>query len=395
MRRFLLSTAALTLLAAGPASANDIPGDLIFDARLRYESVDQDGLPENANALTLRTRLGYETPDWHGLKLLVEGENVTALVEDYNSSTNGKLRYPVVPDPETTELNRLQISFTGDKGEAVVGRQRIILVNARFVGNVGFRQNEQTFDAVKGVWRPDPKIAVTYAFIDKVRRIFGDDHPQGEFDSQSHLVQVDAKTTVGQLTGYGYLLDFKNAPTLSSETWGLRLAGQRPLGGDLSALYAAEYARQTDHGNAPTEFDLDYVELTGGLKKGAHQVTISLEQLDGDGRRGFQTPLATLHAFQGFADVFLTTPADGVRDLNLRASTSFGGPHGMPIRLAAAVHDFEAARGGREFGRELDLAASTRLTRHLSGEIKAAVFDGEAAGFADRVKIWTSLELKF
>src|SRR5690606_27715787 len=143
------------LLAAGPASANDIPGDLIFDARLRYESVDQDGLPENANALTLRTRLGYETPDWHGLKLLVEGENVTALVEDYNSSTNGKLRYPVVPDPETTELNRLQISFTGDKGEAVVGRQRIILVNARFVGNVGFRQNEQTFDAVKGVWRPD------------------------------------------------------------------------------------------------------------------------------------------------------------------------------------------------------------------------------------------------
>src|SRR5690606_12724031 len=122
MRRFLLSTAALTLLAAGAASANDIPGDPIFDARPRYESVDQDGLPENANALTLRTRLGYETPDWHGLKLLVEGENVTALVEDYNSSTNGKLRYPVVPDPETTELNRLQISFTGDKGEAVVGR---------------------------------------------------------------------------------------------------------------------------------------------------------------------------------------------------------------------------------------------------------------------------------
>lgn len=395
MRRLLSSAAALALLVAAPAHAAEIPGDVIFDARLRYENVDQDGFSTDADALTLRTRLGYETPAWNGFKLLVEGENVTALVDDYNSSTNGKLRYPLVTDPETTELNRLQVSWAGKHGEAVVGRQRVILGNARFVGNVGFRQNEQTFDAVKAVWRPDPAVSATYVYIDKVRRIFGDDHPQGEFNSDSHLLQVDAKTRVGQLTGYGYRLDLKNAPALSSQTWGLRLSGQQPLDGDLSAIYVAEYARQTDHGNAPLEFDLDYVELTGGLKKGVHQVTVSLEQLDGDGRRGFQTPLATLHAFQGFADVFLTTPADGVRDLNLRASTSVGGPHGKPVRLAAAVHDFEAARGGRDFGRELDLAISTPLTKTLSGEIKAAMFEGEAAGFADRVKIWTSLELKF
>lgn len=395
MRRLLSSAAALALLVAAPAHAAEIPGEVIFDARLRYENVDQDGFSTDADALTLRTRLGYETPAWNGFKLLVEGENVTALVDDYNSSTNGKLRYPLVTDPETTELNRLQVSWAGKHGEAVVGRQRVILGNARFVGNVGFRQNEQTFDAVKAVWRPDPAVSATYVYIDKVRRIFGDDHPQGEFNSDSHLLQVDAKTRVGQLTGYGYRLDLKNAPALSSQTWGLRLSGQRPLDGDLSAIYVAEYARQTDHGNAPLEFDLDYVELTGGLKKGVHQVTVSLEQLDGDGRRGFQTPLATLHAFQGFADVFLTTPADGVRDLNLRASTSVGGPHGKPVRLAAAVHDFEAARGGRDFGRELDLAISTPLTKTLSGEIKAAMFEGEAAGFADRVKIWTSLELKF
>lgn len=395
MRPLLSSAAALALLAAAPAVAAEVPGDVIFDARLRYESVDQDGLADNAAALTLRTRLGYETPAWKGFKLLVEGENVTALVDDYNSSTNGKTRYPLVTDPETTELNRAQISWAGAHGEAVVGRQRIILGNARFVGNVGFRQNEQTFDAVKAVWRPDPAVSATYVYVDKVRRIFGDDHPQGEFRSNSHLLQVDARTRFGQLTGYGYLLDLENAPALSSETWGLRLAGQRPLGGDLSALYAAEYARQTDHGDAPMDFDLDYVELTGGLKKGAHQATVSLEQLDGDGRRGFQTPLATLHAFQGFADVFLTTPPDGVRDINLRASTSFGGPHGKPVRLAAAVHDFQAADGGRDFGRELDLSVSAPLTKTLSGEIKAAVFEGQAAGFADRVKVWTTLELKF
>jgi hypothetical protein len=197
------------------------------------------------------------------------------------------------------------------------------------------------------------------------------------------------------VTGYGYLIDLDNAPPLSSETWGLRLAGQRPLAGTLAATYVAEYARQTDHGNAPFDFDLSYVELTGGVKHDRYAVSVSLERLDGDGRRGFQTPLATLHAFQGFADVFVNTPPQGVRDLNLRASTSFAGPHGKPIRLAAAVHDFDDADGDVDFGQELDLVASTPLTKYLTAELKAAVFEGDAPGFADRTKIWTTLELKF
>ncbi|HEY9216478.1 MAG TPA: hypothetical protein VIO94_00405 [Phenylobacterium sp.] len=392
--RALAAVSALALLAAAPAYAQ-AQGDLIVDMRLRHEWVDQDGFPEDANALTLRTRVGYETPSWRGFRLLAEGENVTALVEDYNSSTNGKLRFPMVTDPETTEVNRLQVSWSGRKGEVVAGRQRIILGNARYVGNVGFRQNEQTFDGVKAVWRPDPAVSATYAYVSKVRRIFGDEHPQGEFRGQIHLMQADAKTRVGQLTGYGYLLDIDNAPGLSSQTWGLRLSGARPLREGLAATYEAEYARQSDHGNAPNEFELDYLALSAGLKKGAHALAASIEWLDGDGRRGFQTPLATLHAFQGFADVFLTTPAQGVRDLNLRASTSFAGPLGKPVRIAAAAHDFDDADGGADFGREFDVAVSTPLSAHFTGELKAAFFDGDAPAFADRTKIWTTLEMKF
>jgi hypothetical protein len=394
--RFLggLGAAALVCLSGGPAFA-DGRGDPILEMRLRYEGVDQQGFSKRADALTLRTRLGYETPAWHGFKLLAEGENVTALVDDYNSSTNGKLDRPVVPDPEATEVNRLQVSWSGPKGDVVVGRQRIILNNARFVGNVGFRQNEQTFDGIKGVWRPAEPVTVTYAYVDKVRRVFGDDHPQGEFQSDSHLFQVDAKTKVGLVSGYGYRLDLANAPALSSETWGLRLVGAHPLRDGFAVTYEAEYARQTDYGNAPTEFDLDYLAIAAGVKKGPHTLALSLEQLDGDGRRGFQTPLATLHAFQGFADVFLTTPVRGVRDLNLRAATSFPGPHGKPVRLTAAAHDFDAANGGADYGTELDVALSTPLTPHLSAELKAASFQGESPLFADRTKIWTSLELKF
>ena len=35
---------------------------------------------------------------------------------------------------------------------------------------------------------------------------------------------------------------------------------------------------------------------------------------DGAALTSFQTPLATLHKFQGWADKFLTTPPNGIRE---------------------------------------------------------------------------------
>lgn len=379
------------------ATAADAPqGDVIFDARLRYETVSQDGFGKDAQALTLRTRLGYETPAWHGLKALVEGENVTAIADRYNSTTNGKAAYPTVADPETTDLNRVQVSYSGTTGDGVVGRQRIILGNARFIGNSGFRQTEQTFDAVKIALRPGADLTFTYAYIDRVHRVFTAKSVQGDWVSDSHLLQADAKTPIGQLTGYGYLLAFENAPAQSSATWGARLVGSHKLSVGLSATYEVEYARQRDYRNSSAAFDLDYLNLGVGLKSGPRSASLGLERLDGDGRRGFQTPLATLHAFQGWADVFLTTPVHGVRDVNLRASTSFK-PQGWrsPLKLQAAVHDFAGADGGQDYGREFDALVSTPLTPHITAELKAAAFDGATAAFADRTKVWLTLEAKY
>ncbi|MBL8556208.1 MAG: hypothetical protein JNL41_18165 [Phenylobacterium sp.] len=395
LRSLLASGAALAVLTAPTVTlAQDIPGKVILEMRLRNETVDQDGFRKDAEALTLRTRFGYETPAWHGFKALAEGENVTALVERYNSTTNGKVLYPGVSDPEGTELNRAQVSWTGAEGDAVVGRQRLVLGNARFVGNVGFRQNEQTFDAAKASFKATKDLTFTYAYVDKVHRIFGRHSPQGEWDSDSHLMQVDAKTAWGQLTGYGYLLEFKNAAAQSNATWGARFAGSRPLRKDLAVTYEAEFAHQTDNANSPTDFSLDYLDLGVGLKGPAAWASVGLERLDGDGRRGFATPLATLHAFQGWADVFLTTPAAGVRDLNLRA----GGVVKVgttPLKLQAAAHTFSDDDGSRRYGRELDLLASLPLTPKLSGEVKAAFFDGARPGFADRTKLWLTLEYRY
>lgn len=396
LRLSLAAGAALAILAPALAQAESLPGKVILESRLRLESVDQDGFASDAQALTLRTRLGYETPALHGFKALIEGENVAVLNGDYNSTVNGKLGYPVVADPETTELNRAQISWAGQDVDVVVGRQRLILGNARFVGNAGFRQNEQTFDAARLVYRPSKAVTLTYAYIDRVHRVFGNDSTQGEWDSDSNLFQADWKTKAGQLTGYGYLLAFDNAPAQSSATWGARFAGAWPLRTGLNVTYEAELARQSDYRNSPTQFDLGYLDLAIGLKQPTRWISVGLEQLEGDGHRGFQTPLATLFAYQGWADVFLTTPRTGVRDLNLRAGTTFKlGPKAIPVTLQVAAHDFAQDNGARRYGREFDLLVSVPITKHLTAEARAASFDGARPGFADRQKVWLTLEAKF
>src|SRR5262245_4464865 len=121
----------------------------ILDTRLRYESVDQDGVAQTAEAMTLRARLGFETGKIAGTALLAEGEFVRPIIEDYNSTTNGNSTYPVVADPNSSEVNRLQLVNSSLPATTVtLGRQRIVLDDHRFVGDVGWRQNEQTFDAI-------------------------------------------------------------------------------------------------------------------------------------------------------------------------------------------------------------------------------------------------------
>lgn len=378
------------------AAASSRSGDILFESRLRYEGVRQDGL-DDASALTLRARLGWQSPERSGFRLLVEGESVVALVDDYNDTIHGPARRAAVADPEAFELNRLQLAWTGlPDTEVILGRQRIVLGSARFVGNVGFRQNEQTFDAIKVTTRAFEPLTVTYAWIDRVHRVFGDDSPVGEWRSDSHLIHVETPTAAGRLTAYGYLLDFSNAVAQSSATWGARLEGSRDLSPDWSALYALEYARQSEYGANPARFDLDYALVSAGLKRGPLTGTLALERLDGDGAQAFQTPLATLHAFQGWADVFLTTPRDGLRDVSATATYAVAHPPvGRNAVLTASWRDVRDADGSARYGRELDVSVRLALDQNWAAEIKGARFDGAQAGFPDRDKVWASLDYRF
>ena len=158
-----------------------INGSIIADFRLRYEAVDQQGLANDAEALTLRGRIGFETAEAYGLSALVDLETVHHLGgTDFNDTLNGKTTFPVVADPESTELNRLQLRYRRDEWiDITLGRQRIKLDDDRFIGNVGFRQNEQTFDAARLDFTPWENLTARYIYLHQVNRVFGEDSAVG------------------------------------------------------------------------------------------------------------------------------------------------------------------------------------------------------------------------
>ena len=368
-------------------------GKLILDLRPRYEFVDQDNIANTADAFTVRTQLGWETGSWNHLKALVEFEDVRAIGgQRFNSTTNGKTAYPVVADSNVTELNRAQIAWTPSKSfSATVGRQIVAIDDQRFIGAVAWRQDTQTFDAARADFKSGP-FSASYIYIDRVNRVFAQAQ---DWDSDSHV--VNAAWTVApplRVEGFLYALDFKQSPANSTLTYGARVTGKLSAA-PVTLTYAGAYARQTDYRNNPANFGLNYWSAALAGTWGVFTLKGNYEVLEGDGVRGFSTPLATLHAFQGWADVFLTTPANGIKDANIALSIKPGIKleHLSGVVFTGVYHDFTAERGGADLGREVDLQATAAITKQLSGLIKFADYDG-VVGLPSRRKVWVGLEFK-
>lgn len=393
LRGYLAALMAATILA-GPvvAQAADGAPRLLVDMRTRFEAFDTGA--SDAEALTTRVRLGVETPVRAGVSGLIEWEAVGALVDDYADGVRARPWDAVIPDPEIFELNRAQVAWAPSRSfSAVLGRQRLVLNNGRFVGPSGWRQNEQTFDAAKLVWSPSPPLHLTYVYVDNVRRTTGRDHPQGVFRSDSHLVQGDlALAKSAKLSAYAYLLDFTNAPGQSSATTGVRLAGKRPVAHGVTADWELEYARQTDFADNPADFRVDYGFAAAGLSGANWSAGLVVEQLGGSGGNSFQTPIATLHPFQGWSDVIGATPATGLRDVYLRGARTLATK--PPVKLSGEIHDFRDDTGAKRFGREADAAVSVQVSKAVSVEAGLARFETDIAAYPDATRTWISLEFR-
>jgi hypothetical protein len=366
--------------------------------RYRLENVYQDDFDKNATASTLRARVNFRTDDLYGFSLFGEYDYVVNVGwDDYNAgagNTPNRTEYPVVADPTGGDLNQAYVQWKNDKGTLLRGgRERIIYDNARFVGNVGWRQNEQTYD---GAYFQQKAGGFDFqgAWVGQVNRIFGNDVPAGQQDNNTWLINGSkAWDGVGKLVGYYYNINNKDAAASSTVSYGARFAGKYK-NDTLTLGYTAEYAHQKDAHNNTVDYSANYYR--GDLSLGFKAVTpyIGYESLGGDDSRNgamFRTPLATLHAFNGWADKFLGTPAAGLNDFFVGVKGKLGG-----WSWNAIYHDFKAESGSADFGKELDASMGHKLGKNYGLLFKAAWFNADdESTYADTTKLWVQLTANF
>jgi hypothetical protein len=340
--------------------------------RYRLELVDEDGFDENAEASTLLTRLNLKTGSYRGWQGFVELTDVRAIgLDDYNAgagSTPDRVRFPVVADPEDTRLNQAWIGWMPSESVNLrAGRQRIKLDQDRFVGNVGWRQNEQTFDGASLEWNKQ-RWKLFYSYIGHANRIFDSNVPAGDHDHDSHLLHGDLRIDKAHtLTAYVYEIEDQDQQALSNRSVGLRYTGAVDIGAGRSLNLLTEVAHQTETGDAPVDFDAGYERLEGSRAPG----------------QAFRTPLATLHAFNGWADRFLTTPDRGLDDFYIGLSGKRG-----RYGWTAVAHRFWNETGATRLGDELDASVSIRLHRTSTLLLKLAHFESSDAQVVDATKFW-------
>ncbi|WP_342707498.1 alginate export family protein [Ferrimonas sediminum] len=375
------------LFAATDPVANAITsGKATLDLRMRYENVQQDNPLKDADALTLRTRLTYETGAAYGFSALVEFEDSRQVfgVDDYDDGLESRPDYSVIADPETTELDQALLQYKNRMMTIKLGRQVIAWDNQRFVGHVGWRQDRQTFDGATIGYTPMKNLSLNYGYLSQRNRIFAEER---DVNADDHLLNASYKTDFGTLVGYGYLLEVDDNTDNDLDTWGVRFAGNTDLRG-TTVSYAAEWATQ-ESDSAGTSFDADYWLLEGGVGLFGLKATLGYEVLGSDsGNYGFATPLATLHKFNGWADQFLTTPSQGLEDLYLTLTGQ------LPLGTwTLAYHDFDAEQstpGVSDLGDEWNLQYTTKFAKHYNGGIKYATYSaGDAASDkVDTDKLW-------
>jgi hypothetical protein len=369
-------------------------GDVIVDLRARYESVEQSGFAEDAGALTNRLRAGFQTAPLKGTAFLAEGVVVDDLADDYNSTVNGLAQYPVVADPaDFAAINRFAlINKSLERTTLTFGRQRIVHDDQRFVGNVGWRQNEQTFDGLRAQWA-SPKLKTDLTYAAQVNRVFGPDSPQGKWEGDVVLANFAYTLPIGTLTLFDYYLDIDGVASTSTNTLGVKLSGSKPIG-KLTGTYALAFAQQGEAGANPANIDADYELVEGGLMFAKLGVALGYELLGSDGVVAFATPLATLHAFQGWADKFLTTPAAGIADSYVRFTYPLGKRGRFTnVSATALFHDYEADFGSAHYGEELNLQLVAR-TERMALTAKFADYRADAL-LTDTEKLWLSVDYSF
>ncbi|MBK1829133.1 alginate export family protein [Verrucomicrobiaceae bacterium R5-34] len=375
-----------------------------LDLRTRFEAREQDGY-DASTAWTTRARLGLKTAEFSGFSAFVEGEANLVLGSDYRSNPTGdSSTYPyvdgntVISDPRSFELNRAWVQYQQGDWAAKVGRQRMIRNNAAFIGNVGWRQNEQTFDAIQLSYTEEA-FSISYAYSDRVQRIFGDEANDGlpgpplhDFEGEFHLLDATYQIADATLGGYVYLIDVENNSNVGeSNTFGAFYK---------SACFHAEWAYQEGESAlfAGGDYDAFYGHLIFSHQIDKATFSAGVEYME----EGFKTPFATVHAFNGFADAFILNRIgltnsggayEGITDFYV-GYTQGGLPWNMTFK--GFLHYFMDDSMDGSYGWEVDAVLIKPFNKQLKGILKATYFDADDDGpFSDIEQVSVELNYSF
>lgn len=378
----LIFTMACLSLAVSEVHADDSSTDVLTDAikngkatiqiRPRAEWVDDDGAPKTdpAKAITVRTILGYKTAPIEGISVYGEVMDVSALDDNYNVNyVQPNAKYATVSDPEVTTVHQLYLSGYGVK----LGKQRLIVNNSRFIGDVDWRQDGQMFTAatyekakllswldVQAAYATKVSLVDDQTASIKLPMVNLKAHTPFGANVTLFLAAIEGREAIGQQA-----LEANFDTTKSRAYDVLRVDGRKS-----NVLYDFSYGRQRDYADgSPTVVPhAGYSDIQLGYVLGPLTVRVQQEVLG----RGFQTPLATLHSFNGWADRFLVTPTNGLNDRNIQFYSTV-----KTIDLVAAYHVFTEDAGNRKFGEEVDLSAGKKFNPHWSALIKFASYHGD------------------
>ncbi len=434
MRKMIkMSMAAVMMMGVGAVSAQAEGTDILTNikanaqVRARYEMVDANDAANlnNANAFTNRLTIGVGADllgtDW--LSAYAEMTDVRALNDNYNdmNANNGAELHDNVADSEQTRVTQAYIDMKKGKTKLRIGRQGLNVDNMRFVGTVDWRQMPQTFDAYTLTDNTVENLNLFASYVTKINRVFNQDVLTGATDggrgtrtlllNASYKVMPELKVTAyDYMIGYGTGAFTTTNALGGSDTYGLALTGDVAVSDALKLNYRAEYAKQTDatmensgYNNSLSNLDADYMNfelsanMSGILVGAQYEVLSGAEGSD----TTFQTPLATLHAHNGWADMFLATPAGGLEDMSFTlgyTSKDLG-------LLKAVYHDYSSDVASNDYGTELDIIYTRAIpgVNGLTGMLKYADYSADSdvamltatVANVDTSKFWAMLDYKF
>ena len=407
-----ISVACAMVMGVGSVSAQAADGvSILSDAKVntqlrpRVQYTDHSAATGDAGfTLTNRTNINVNASllEVDGLRTTIELNSVN----DFGTKDKTTIAGNVAAEATVAKVTQANLTYGIGDAIAVAGRLTTNLDNQRFIGSVGWKQNFQTLD-LAGILSRGNALEYTVAYVTGVNAIADDGsdtnrvyYGGGITSGQTSSVAANASYKISgaaKVTGYAYMLGSH------SDTYGVAVSGKvAPIS------YRVEYATQTDASletsnlGKPTR-ESTYMNIDLGANLDGILLGVNYEVLGAGGdatsttgsAAGFQTPLATKHKFNGWADKFLVTPANGLVDTNVMVGYKAAG-FGV---VKAVYHTFASDENDISYGSELDLLYKTKITslKNVTGMIKAAMFTEDDAGAAggDTTKIWLMADYKF